>query len=448
MKRGRMRWLLAAAVWASFVAGAAPAVVGGNGASLNDLAGTETLVTVVIKGSGATDQNLTIERIEGGVMTVVSQTGNRSYYKLDDVQEVRVQGEVVKLRQNEALLDRALTKNQQDVVTRAIERAAEIFAASSENQPLRMLAAEVLAAAGAPEARDAAVEYLKGLAAGNDMRTALDAAFHLYFAGVDRDCTDLVQRGLASGDRRVKETAAKLAGVLGISAVRPELHKMAQDRAANISAPAALALGLLGDHSAIPTLLTMITDQNQEKGEAAVFALTRLGGGDVIEQMKLKLPKAEGYARFRIIRVLFALGDPMGAKLLREEVLEVPSLQYEAALLLAEKGDLKALNLLRQRLGESYDPIEGVLIQRAEAVAALIRAGDRSQAGMFQELLSSDISEVKKRVLRLLSSLDLRTLLPVTLPAIQGSDATISALACRAAVAMANRNYRERLVFA
>ena len=119
----------------------------------------------------------------------------------------------------------------------------------------------------------------------------------------------------------------------------------------------------------------MITEINEKKNEAAVFALSRLGGEDIINQMKMLLDSSDGFARFRIIRVLNALGDPEGKKLLRTEILDIPALRIEAASLLAREGDVEAAEILRQRLKEPYDATEKTLLTRVELAMALYEAG-------------------------------------------------------------------------
>ncbi len=430
-------------------------IVGGKGAHLRDIAGTDTLVTVVLKGSGATDSNLKIESVKGNLLTVISQTGELNHYLLSDVQEIRVQGSVLTVKRLDPLVDRGLTQEQQAVVHRAVERANEIFSTSNDNQPLKMWAAEVIAVGGSEGQKQDALEYLNKLAAGNDLRTALAAAWHLVLAGSPPSTSELVTQGLNSGDRKVRASAALLAGVTQDPSGKAQLYKMLRDRAADISVPAIQALAWLGDREIIPTLLSLITERNEEKAEAATRALIALGGDDVIEQMKLKLPNTDGLARFRVVRVLHGLGDPLGAQLMRDEMLNVPSLRFQTAIILAREGDLRAIQVLRERLAQKYDPFEEVLRHRAEATAALIDAGDRTNIGVFQELLRLELDapqvdpavlkRIKQIVLQLISQLDLHSLLPVTQPAIESTDSSIAMAGCRAAVGLSNPNYRARL---
>jgi len=441
------RNLLAAAllILAAALASAQVPVVGGKGARLSDIAGTDTLVTVVLKGSGAADPNLKIRAISDTLLSLESESGRRSHYLLSDIQEVRVQGSVMTEKRLDTLADRGLTAEQQMVVNRAVERAKEIFDAAAGNQPLRMWAAEVLAVAGNDEQKQSALEYLTALATGNDLRTALDAAHHLVLAGSPPATGELVTQGLNSGDRQVRASAARLAGLTQDPSGKSQLHQMLRDRASDISVPAINALAWLGDRDIIPTLLELIVERNEDKANAAADALITLGGDDVIEQMKLKLPDAEGRARFRVVRVLDALGDPQGRSLMRDEMLKVPSLQFDSAIILARQGDAESMQILRERLAQRYDPYQEVLTHRAQATAALIEAGDRTNIGVFQELLRIGMPEINLLVLRLIGLLDLRSLLPVTQPVIESPEQEVAIAACQAAAALAHADYRARL---
>lgn len=436
---GAVLVLFAAGVWAQVP------VVGGQGARLNDIAGTDTLVTVVLKGSGATDANLKVQEVRDNILSVKSESGQLNHYLLSDIQEIRIQGSVMTVKRLDPLVDRGLTPDQQQVTNRAITRANEIFNAAAGNQPLRMWAAEVLAVGGNDEQRQAALEYLDTLASGNDLRTALDAAHHLVLAGAPPSTSELVSQGLESGDRIVRASAARLAGLTQDPSGKAQLHQMLRDRASDIAVPAIDALAWLGDREIIPTLLSLVTERNEDKANAAADALIALGGDDVITAMKGKLASSEGRARFRVVRVLHALGDPTGAKLMREEMLHVPSLEFESATILARQGDPVAMQILRDRLAQRYDPYPEVLAHRAEATAALIESGDRTNVSVFQELLRLGVPEIDLIVLRLIGQLELRSLLPVTQPAIENTDPMVAVAASQAAVSLAHADYRVRL---
>jgi len=417
---------------------------GGKGAGLADIAGTETLVTVQLK-SGAQDANLKIEKVADGLLTVINSTGQQDYYKLSDVKEIRVQGEVVRVRTVSSMADRGLTPEQQGALDRAIARAAELFTNNAANQPVRVLSAQILAVAGNEDAKKTALEYLTSLQAGNDLFTSLMATGNLYVAGKSDVPQDLIKKGLTSGDRNIRGLAAIIAGDVKNEDSLSELRRMLQDRASEISAPAAVALAKLSDRESIPTFLSMIDERNEQRAGAAAYALTHLGGPDIIEQMKTKLPKSEGLAKFRMVSVLYELKDPEGVRLMSDEMMKVPSLQFEASLALAPNGDMKALQYLRNYLNQRYDPTPEFIARRAQATAALIRAGDRTNAGIFQELLGIEAPAVQIVVLRVLGTLNVKSLLPILQPCIESADPNVSVTACQSAVSLAYSDYRERI---
>jgi hypothetical protein len=189
----------------------------------------------------------------------------------------------------------------------------------------------------------------------------------------------------------------------------------------------------------------MITERTAERADAAASALTLLGGVAVIEQLKLLLPSAEGLAKFRVAKILLELGDPEGLKLMRDEMFNTPSLQHDAALLLATRGDLKALQYLRTYLNQRYDPTKEAIHRHADATGALIKSGDRTNAGVFQELLSTKDPILQKEVLTVISGLDFKSLLSITQPMIESTDPGVVLYACRAAVALAYPDFQKRL---
>lgn len=432
-------------------------VVGGNGVGLKAIAGTDTLVTVVLKKTGAKDPNLKIVNIEGGILTVKTHTGQVTSYRVEDVQEIRIQGEVTKVRTVDLMSDRGMTKDQQEIVIKALIKASELFNASVANQSLRMFTAEILAVGGATAAnsedseggtivpKQAAIDYLTALVNGNDLRTGIVAALHMNLAGLALPSQTIVQDGLASGDRMVKASAAQLAGLTKDQSCASALREMLQDRAANISAPAARALSDLGDKDIIPTLIAMLIDRNPDKATAAMKGLMELGDETTVGQLKMKLKDAEGQARFRVASVMYELGDPEGGRILRDDLMDVPSLQFDSARALALKGDVKAMQYLRDWLSQRRDPTELIMMQRAQATHALIKAGDRTNAGVFQDLLREGPPQVQIAVLHSIADLDVHALLPMILPVLTSQDPNVVAVACQTAVAMAHNDYGARL---
>lgn len=103
------------------------------------------------------------------------------------------------------------------------------------------------------------------------------------------------------------------------------------------------------------------------------------------------------------------------------------------------------MQYLRDWLSRKQDPKRNYFLDRANATHALIKAGDRTNAGVFQELLRDSPAVVKLRVLQLIADLDLHALLPMILPSLTGQDPNISVTASQTAVSMAHNAYRDRL---
>ena len=419
-----------------------PPVSNGNGRTLRDLAGKDTLVTVVLKDRGATDHNLRVVEVGPNYFSVAAPNGERLPYKFESVAEVRVQEGKVETRKFNLDENRTLKLEEQKVVDRAFDRAREIFEAANSDQSLKMRAAALLAVSG----RADAVEYLRRLSTTNDLATDVDASLKLYLAGDKEIPGTLVSKGLQSGDRKVKAATLKLAGLIGDKGSMPVLYDMLKDRVVDICAPAARALSRLGERDAIPAIVRMLLELNDEKGDAAIFALSRLGGQDVIDQLKDKLKTTSGQTQYRVVTCLFKLNDPLGKQIMLQQMKKFPTLAPEAALLLARDGNWDAAQFLSKRLKKLYDAKEDVMAYRAKAAAALVANADPTAVSYLQELLRSDNAGSKKLVCVLLAELGKRRLIPVLQPTIESGDADVALQACSAAVAIAKPDFRERFL--
>ena len=443
----RARWLIAfTLLWAAAAeADAPPAVVGGGDATIYDVAGTSTLVTVKLKEADALDSNLRILEVhdEGSYFSVLSEDNERSAFLFSAVKEIVVQGGKVKTKK--VLLDqsRMLRPEEQKVVKRAYSRARELYNAANKKQRIKMRAAMLLAVNRDEEARD----YLEQLAASNDLRTALQATLYLYMVGDVTPNKKLLTDGLNSGNRRARAEAATLSGLFKDDTNEGILSRMIQDRSADLAAPAARALAMLDNRDCIPTLLRMVTELNPDKGDAAVFALSTLGGEDIAQQMKVKYSGAIGETRFRIAHVLYNIGDPMGRELLQNEFLQVPTLAPQAALILAKEGDWDAMRLLRDRLNRRFDPLEKILKSRADAAVAVIAGGDNAPIAVLQDLLRSEKAIVRTYTCWKIVQLGNKQLLPITQPCIESSEDPVAMWACMTAVGLADPDgFRDRLL--
>ena len=164
-----------------------------------------------------------------------------------------------------------LRPEHQRVVERAWMRVREIFNDSADNQSIKIQAATLLALDENVEAHN----YLRQLAESNDIETQLRASVALYLAG-DVVSDTLLNHALDGGNRNARVMAARISGLTENNAAVPLLRVMFNDRAVQLSAPAARALARLGVTEIEPQLINMLFELHQEKGKAAIFGLSLL----------------------------------------------------------------------------------------------------------------------------------------------------------------------------
>jgi len=421
----------------------APAVTGGSGATLRDLVGADTYVSVVLNEREAVDPNLRVVEVGCDYFAVMAPSQERMTYLFSSVKEIRVQDGLVEAKKVTLSESRTLRKEQRTVVAAAQRRIRDIFKSSDAKQFLKMHVAALLGVNN----DKGALDYLRKLAASNDLETKVAAALCLFLAGETEIDPAILAEGLHSGNATVKANAIRLVGLLEDKSSEGILLRLLRDRSAEISAPAARALARLGSREAIPRLMQLVSEGNPDKGEAAVFALSQLGGEDVIQRVKAKLEgTGMSLVRHRLVIILYNLGDDLGRELLIEEIMKVPTLRPEAALVLAREGQWDGMDYLATRLKGLYDEKDEVMIFRAKAAVALIQGGDPTALSHLQELLRSDNDKVKRKICTLLVEFGDRKLIPIVAPVIENADVKVAAEGCTAAIAMANRNFRERMV--
>ena len=406
--------------------------------SVKDLAGTETLVTVVLKDTGAQDKNLKVVAVNPSTITFLNTSKQEVVYLQENIAEIQVQEGKVETRQSLAETQ-VLRAEQQRVVDRALARTREIFDAANDDQNLKLSAAALLAL----NRVESASEYLKKLAETNDIMVQLRASRALYLAG-DEIAGEILRQGLESGNRAARALAAELCGLAKVADFEPLLFKMFQDRAVELSAPATRALARLGNREIIPRLLVMITEPNEEKGRAAVFALSTLGGDDVVEQMHVLLPSYDGIIRLRIVMVLYRLKTPNAVSELKKVFSTYPTLAPDVALILAKEGDWEAIQFLRSRLQRREDPTESNLIYRAKNAGALFANGDPTTMAVFQEVLRSESLAARKAVFDVFLDLGSVRLISLLQPSIENVDREIALSAAATVVGLANPEFRKR----
>ncbi|HOK89919.1 MAG TPA: hypothetical protein PK379_07815 [Candidatus Hydrogenedentes bacterium] len=410
----------------------------GQKVSVQDLAGTDTLVTVVLKDSGAQDKNLKVLAVNPATITFLNTSNLEVVYLLDNIAEIQIQEGKVETRQSLAETQ-VLRAEQQRVVDRAMARVREIFDGANDDQNLKLAAAALLAL----NRDEGASDYLKKLAETNDVMAQLRASRALYLAG-DEISRDLLRQGLESGNREAQALAAELCGLAGVADFEPLLFRMFQDRAVELSAPATRALARLGNREIIPRLLVMITEPNEEKGRAAVFALSTLGGEDVIDQMHMLLPSYDGIVRLRIVMVLYWLKTPDAVSELKKILSTYPTLAPDVALVLAREGDWEATQFLRNRLQRREDPTDSNLVYRAKNAGALFANGDPTTMAVFQEVLRSESLVARKAVFDVFLELGSVRLISLLQPSIENVDREIALAAATTVVGLANPEFRKR----
>jgi HEAT repeat protein len=440
MKKTLLGIVMAMVLLATTAGGQVP--VTGVNANLQDILGTSTLITVVLKSRGSTDANCQLVDIGPDYISVLTESGHRVAYRFDAIQEIRVQGGRIEEQRYDPDASRALTEEEASTLDMALRRAAAVFDQATDNQSVRMDAAALLLLQG----DDDAEVYLTGLAGSNDLETALEAILRLFVAGKDITNHGQIDMGLESGNRRIKGLAMMLAGLSENPNYEMRLRAHAEDRMAEIAVPAVRSLARMGSRTIIPILFEMLGSLNPERAEAAVDCLVILGGDDLVEQLRTRLDAAVRLERQRIIEVLFYLGAPEGEELLIEQMNSVPTLSRRAGIVLASDGNYYARTHISENLNQRYDRDARTLKCRAEMAAGVLRGGDRKSVSILQELLRSDNEDVRDLTLRYLAELGRRSALPVVRPTLQSNDLRTAIRACEATVAILDNDYRERLM--
>lgn len=431
---------MAALIAAPWAAAQVP-VKNGNGASLESLEGTDTLVTVVIKGTGAIEPNCRVVDIGPNYFAVNSANGYRNAYMFADVSEIRVQEGAVAHELFKLSDSVGLTEDEQVIFDAAVATAGDVFERAISNQDIRLQAAVLLGLAG----KDAGEQYLRQRAEGNDILLALRAHNLLKMFTEVEISDDLIRSGLANSDPRVRAITMLTIATFERDEYTDHLMEAVGQRLAQTSAPAALALGYMEEEAAVPALLDMILGLNAVKAESALWALVQIGGPEVIDGLKDRLPNAAGMARYRLIEALTRLDDPIGMRLMKDEALRIPTLQDRAAIQLVAKGDLDARGLLEERLSERYEPTFANLIGRGQIAVALLRQGDNRRVADLQTLVTDQNPLVQVVGLSLCVEAGARTMLPILEAPLSSPNELVAISACYAVFACSNPEFHKLL---
>lgn len=434
------------------------------GRTLKGLAGSDTLVTVVLNVGGARDANLQIIEVFSKHFTFVQQNGKRGSYNFDSVKEIRVQRESVQARRFSLNRAGMLSPSERDVAERAGARAFEIFSGSTGLQELRMSAASLVAVSEHESAADA-LAYLRKLADVNDESTAISASLSLYDAG-QRPNEKIIRNGLASGNKATRAAAAVLAGLVGDAVHSQDITRLLSDPTAHVSAAAIRAAARLGDRSGIELMIRGIRSRDTMKSDAAYDALKRLGGPDVIEALRGILHSERGQAWFRSLAILFALEDEEAINLMSAEALKNPQYAVDAAILLSGRDDWEAITYLREYIKQPYDAYYGNLVKRLTALEALIKADYMPAKNSLAALMNLSTRDVMVRGtgemvaiqkeavivgIKFLGSskvgvIGSGNLMAIIAPLIEDLNPIVALVACSAAIAIADPEYHDRFV--
>lgn len=454
------KWFAFGLLFAAGAAMAAPPITGDPGATYDDLIGEKALVTVILKGGGR-DPNLRIRGIYETTIALETASGEAIAYPVSEVREIRVQNGRVESGQPPRAQG-VLTSDDRELVARAAERALELSNQSNANQAVKMGAAMALAASDHAEA-EIAQGYLHRLAGQNDAETAMLAATYLWALG-DPLSDELIQEGFLSGSRNARAMAATLAGLMGKEQFLPEVRQLVRDPAVELYPAGAKAAGRLKDRESLTQLYDGLRALRDVKAEAAVFALKLIDGPEVRQKMLDMKGDARGMEWFRVIRVLYALGDPQAKTILIEEALRQPAFQKQAALILAEDRVVEAIDFLRDYLDRPEDPNFENLVYRAMVGIALFEAGDLQAKVILQELLDKQPNEIYARgrtgdvefkrqtvaalqqvVCNMIGNAQHRDLLSLLGAPMQSTNPDVALAACTAAMQIANQEFGQRL---
>lgn len=429
---------------------------GAGGRSLNELAGTDTFVTVVLK-AGARDLNLKIIDVASDYISVQAPTGERTAYTFSSIAEIRVQDE----RVDRAARRGGPTLHDSALMTRAGERIYDIFIKSPTDDSIKLQAAAVYAASGNTDAHN----FLQTLSQSSDVPTAVVANLYFYVAG-GQPSSEKALRGLEHGNRNVKVQAALLAGLTGDAGLADELTIMLRDPSADIFPNVARSAGHVGAKAAIPELITGVQSLSHEKSEASAFALAKLGGEQVQTAMETLVSTGSGYAWFRALKVLYALGDESAGTKLATEAMKSVVFGADAAILLARaEQNWDAVLFLRDELKKPINNTHENLKRQAEMAVALFEAGQPTAKSQIQTLFNVSprdvisrgrerrtpeevVEDIKVYTAMLLGRTGDPDLMSMLMPIIEDQNPRVALAASQAAFAIASPAFRERMLSA
>lgn len=436
---------------------AAGAPVRVTGGSLEALEGSSTLVTVLLKSSYARDVNLTVTSVQDDVILFSDESGTPVVYQVADIAEVRVQRDRIAVS-NDLMSSPLQREDVSGALRKAADRAEQLF-----NQNVvtikEIRAAEIAGAIGSSDA----IAFLERASLSSEVGIAVNAREALYLLG-RRPTGETLKVGVFASDRAIKGKAARLAGLVGLESLRDSVVELVKDPAPLVFAGAAVGCGYYEDPRALPYLLRGLNTAESEKADAAVFALAKIGGPDVMREMHTRVQTATGSEWYHAVRVLYLLGDPVGVDLLRSQLRETSPYSVQTALMLAEDDYWDANVFLRQYLDSDRDLSPEGFERRIAAAALLLSKGYVQAKAHLRDVLAMDPNTIYIRgklgdarahaeahdALKavLCTELAVRadpSMLQLLLAAIEDQNPAVALSAARGIVAVSNPEYRERL---
>ena len=280
--------------------------------------------------------------------------------------------------------------------------------------------------------------------------------------------TELINRGLGSGQRAIRGLAAVVAGNTRDPQFRNRVRALLKTATNEEFRNIAVAAGALKDTKAIPMLIEALRSLHVPKVNAAVEALLALGGKEVESAMLELLKSSDDNLRLRALGILYTVGDAETSRKQATEILQDDFLGsivhgVEAAMILAPSGDWDAQERLRQFYNEQHDKDVYSLARRAAAASALFEGGYTPAKSMLRELMNTrpdmiyskgrtqdeafkenTVMAVRMTVCMYIAENGSRNLLSLLEAPMQDSNPGVAYSACKAAIAISDAEYRFR----
>ncbi|MEW6619796.1 MAG: HEAT repeat domain-containing protein [bacterium] len=288
----------------------------------------------------------------------------------------------------------------------------------------------------------------------------------------ERLCGLLVDR-LKDFDRDVRSAAAEAIGNLGDKSALPQLIPLLSDAVGYVRSASAEAIGMLGDKSALPQLIPLLSDANWFVRSAAVEAIGKLGDKSALPQLipllsdaewdvvrsaaaeaigklgdKSVLPKlipllndADGYVCSAAARAIGELGDK---SVLPKLILLLKDAKWDVRSAAARAiGNVRDKSVLPQLIPLLSDA-DGYV--RSAAARAIGKLGDKSALPQLIPLLSDDEWYVRSAAAEAIGKLGDKSALPQLIPLLSDADGYVCSAAARAIGELGDKSVLPKLI--